>query len=143
MKNQKMSPDHFKSMMDSLDSREAKLMQQIEEIREIKNAASILIKHNYITPMMEIKQVFQTRKAKVSPDANQSGKDTINQAQMTKKRIIKHLKSNGSSDFSNIQGSILKMNNSPYSKNTIRQYLYELKKTRKVKFDRSNKSYSI
>lgn len=143
MKNQKMSQDHFKSMMDSLDSKEAKLMQQIEEIREIKNAASILIKHNYITPLMEIKEVFQTRKAKVSSDINQSGKDTINQAQMTKKRIIKHLKSKGSSNFSDIQGSILKMNNSPYAKNTIRQYLYELKKTRKVKFDRSNRSYSI
>ena len=133
MKNQ------IKSIMNSLNLEETKLMEELERVRKIKGAVEVLIEYQMPTASSSPKSTSKEQTQKYP----QTGKNTLHQAQETKKRIVKHLKLNGSSTAMEIQSSILKKDNSNYSKNTIRQYLSELKKTKKLKFNRLDRMYSM
>lgn len=127
--------------IESLNQEELKLMKDLERIQEIKHALSILMKYDY--NVVEPSPKISVKVNQLNYKADQSGKNTINQARETKKRIMKHIKSLNGTTFSDIHGSVLKGENTSYSTNTIRQYLSELTRSKKIKFNKTSKAYSI
>lgn len=141
MKNKSKRTTPISVSINSLDQQENRLVKDLEKIREIKDALSVLMKYDYQLTDME-------PTPKISIDLNkkqldQSGKNTINQAASTKKKIMRVIKSEKRSSFSNIHEAVLKGPDTKYSPNTVRQYLSELKRSNKIKFDRVSKSYSV
>jgi len=141
MKNQSKSVESMAPSIESLNQEESKLMKDLERVQEIKHALSILMKYDYnvVESSPKISVIVNGSRTKI----DQSGKNTINQAMGTKKRIIKIIKSLNGTTFLDIHGSVLKDNNSNYSKNTIRQYLSELTRSKKIRFNKNLKEYSI
>jgi DNA-binding transcriptional ArsR family regulator len=141
MKNKSKGTTTISVSINSLDQQENRLVKDLEKIREIKDALSVLMKYDYQLTNME-------PTPKISIDLNkkqldQSGKNTIYQAKDTKKKIMRVIKSEEISSFSNIHEAVLKGPDTKYSPNTVRQYLSELKRSNKIKFDKVSKSYSV
>jgi DNA-binding transcriptional ArsR family regulator len=141
MKNKSNRTTTISVSINSLDQQENQLVKDLEKIREIKDALSVLMKYDYQLTNME-------PTPKISIDLNkkqldQSGKNTIYQAKDTKKKIMRVIKSEEISSFSNIHEAVLKGPDTKYSPNTVRQYLSELKRSNKIKFDKVSKSYSV
>lgn len=141
MKNKSKRTTSISVSISSLDQQETQLVKDLEKIREIKDALSILMKYDYqLTGMESSPEISDNLIKKL---ADQSGKNTINQAANTKKKIMKIIRSEKRSSFSNIHSSVLKGPDTRYAVNTVRQYLSELKRSKKIKFDRISKSYSV
>jgi DNA-binding transcriptional ArsR family regulator len=143
MKNKSKRTTTISVSINSLDQQENRLVKDLEKIREIKDALSVLMKYDYQLTNMEPEPT-----PKISIDLNkkqldQSGKNTIYQAKDTKKKIMRVIKSEEISSFSNIHEAVLKGPDTKYSPNTVRQYLSELKRSNKIKFDKVSKSYSV
>ena len=141
MKNKSKRTTTISMSINSLDQQENRLVKDLEKIRDIKDALSVLMKYDYQLTNME-------PTPRISIDLNkkqldQSGKNTIYQAKDTKKKIMRVIKSEEISSFSNIHEAVLKGPDTKYSPNTVRQYLSELKRSNKIKFDKVSKSYSV
>jgi hypothetical protein len=143
MKNQSKSMENMTPSIESLNQEESKLMKDLERVQEIKHALSILIKYDYNVIKSTSSPKISVLVNRSGSKMNQSGKNTINQAMGTKRKIMKLIKSLNSTSFLNIHESVLKVNDSSYSKNTIRQYLSELTRSKKIRFNKSLKEYSI
>jgi len=141
MKNKSNEINPISVTVDSLYQQENKLIKDLEKIREIRNALSILIKYDYQLTDNEPSQIESP--LAVKQYNSQSGKNTINQALETKKKIINIIQSVKSASFSEIHDSIYMGPDTKYSPNTIRQYLSELRRSNKIKFNSSSKSYSV
>lgn len=125
-----MENQYLEKMYNELTSKRDELISELKQVEEARDVIlSITLKENKKSP--KINQI------------NQAGKDTINQAQHTKSKIIKFIKSNGKCKMSDIINNVKKPDGTKYALNSIKTYVYELNKMRKITRvkESKNKSY--
>lgn len=121
--------DVLSNIYNSLNQAEESLFNELEKISEAKKSIE--------------KILFPQAKKSTSVIQNQSGKSTLMQAQVTKRRIVEFIASNKGASVSQIQKNIKKSDGKPYAVNSIRTYMSELTKVNKVQRIKGKRIYQV
>lgn len=114
-----MKNSYLEKVYNELTLKREELISELNQIEEARDAILSVT-------------LVETKKSPRVNLINQSGKDTINQAQHTKSKILSFIKSNGRTRISDIINNVKKPDGTKYASNSIKTYVYELNKTSKI-----------
>jgi Tfp pilus assembly major pilin PilA len=121
--------DYLSNIYQSLTEAENQLFNELEKISEAKKA---------------IEKILSPKGQKsTSGTQDQSGKNTVMQAQLTKRKIVEFIASNKGASVAQIQKNVKKSDGKPYAANSIRTYLSELTKVNRVQRVKGKRIYEV
>ncbi len=121
--------DYLSNIYQSLTEAENQMFNELEKISEAKKAIENIL--------------FPKSQNSTSGTQDQSGKNTLMQAQTTKKKIVQFIASNQGASVSQIRKNVKKPDGNPYTSNSIRTYLFELAKVNQVQRVKGKRIYEV
>jgi hypothetical protein len=120
---------YLSSIHQSLTEAGNQLFNELEKISEAKKAIESILSPN--------------SQRSTGKTHDQSGKNTLMQAQMTKKKIVEFIASNPGASVPQIQKNVKKSDGKPYTVNSIRTYLSELTQLNRVQRVKGKRIYEV
>jgi hypothetical protein len=121
--------DYLLKVHQSLTENEQTLRDELNKVSEAKKSIEMIL--------------YPKDRKSSRTSQNQSGKSTMLQALETKDRILNFLQSNKTASASTIVKKVKKPNGQPYTINTVRTYLSNLKKTNKISRVQGKRVYEV